>query len=202
MIRAILFDIGGVLLRTHDHSFRHNWDSKLGVSPGSVEHAVFNSEVGKAAQLGHITTQQLWQEIAGQFDLTPAESKQLQHDFWAGDVLDAELVALIRRLHGDYQTAVISNYSDILPHLINDAWQIGDAFDVLTVSSLEHVMKPDPEIYTRTLDKLDLPAEQTVFIDDFAHNIAGATALGIHGIHFTAKTNLLNELEKVGVLLP
>lgn len=202
MIRAILFDIGGVLLRTHDHSYRHNWDQKLGLPPGSVEHAVFNSDAGRAAQLGHITTPQLWQQIADRFELSALESKQLQRDFWAGDVLDEALVALIRRLHDGYKTAVISNYSDILPHLINDEWQIGDAFDLLTVSSLENVMKPDSEIYTRTLDKLNLPPEQTVFIDDFFHNIEGATHVGIHGIQFTEQLNLLDELDKLGVTLP
>ena len=202
MIKAILFDIGGVLLRTQDHSFRHKWDKALGVSPGTVEQAVFNSQMGTAAQLGQITTPALWQWLGKEFSLSDEQLAQLKHDFWAGDALDWELVSLIRQLHGRYKTAVISNYSDSLPHLIHNEWQIGDAFDLLTVSALEQVMKPDPAIYQRTLSRLDLPPEQTIFIDDFAHNIKGANDVGMAGIHFTQGVNLRYEFATFGIHTP
>lgn len=202
MIKAIIFDIGGVLLRTQDHYFRFQWDQKLAVPPGTVEQAVFNSQCGKAAQLGKMTTAELWDWIGQHFNLLPSELSQLKRDFWAGDVLDQKLVDLIYRLHKQYQTAVISNYSDILPHLINDEWQIGDAFDVLTVSADVQVMKPDPAIYKRTLAKLEVQPQEAVFIDDFGHNIQGAIEVGMRGIHFTEGVNLTDELKKFGIKIP
>lgn len=199
MIKAIIFDIGGVLLRTHDHSYRHQWDNELEVPLGTVEHTVFNSAIGKAAQLGEVTTAVLWQRVGEIFALSSAQLSQLKYDFWAGDVLDLSLVALIRNLHRTYKTAVISNYSDILPHLINDEWGMKNDFDLLTVSAHEHIMKPDPQIYKTTLQKLNLSPEQTVFIDDFAHNIKGAKDVGMHGIHFTEGVILQDELTKLGI---
>ena len=202
MIKAIIFDIGGVLLRTHDHTFRTNWDDKLNLQHGTVEHTVFNSQFGKAAQLGEITTAELWLKVGETFALSEDDLDQIKTDFWAGDVLDLSLVALIRRLHRNYVTAVISNYSDILPHLINDKWEMANDFDLLTVSAHEHVMKPNPRIYQLTLQRLNLPPQQTVFIDDFAHNIEGAKNVGMHGIHFTKGTNLDDELTKLGIEIP
>lgn len=202
MIKTIIFDIGGVLLRTEDHLYRYQWDQKLAVPPGTVEQAVFNSRYGKEAQLGHITTAELWEWIGSHFNLLPSELSQLKRDFWAGDVLDLQLVNLIHQLHKRYQTAVISNYSDILPHLINEKWQIGDAFDVITISAIERVMKPDPVIYERTLARLEVQPHEAVFIDDFRHNIQGATDTGMHGIHFREGVNLTDELTKIGVNIP
>ena len=202
MIKAIIFDIGGVLLRTHDHRPRTLWDDTLNLKHGTVEDTVFNSNFGRAAQLGEITTAELWQQVGDTFSLPKTALSRLKVDFWAGDVLDLELVALIRQLHKQYITAVISNYSDILPHLINDKWGMANDFDLLTVSAHEKVMKPDPRIYKRTLERLNLQPEQTVFIDDFAHNIQGAKDVGMHGIHFTKGVNLHHELTKLGIQIP
>lgn len=202
MIKAIIFDIGGVLLRTHDHHYRHRWDERLGLPLGTVEEVVFNSEVGQAAQLGHITTRQLWQAVGDRFNLEEGALKQLKHEFWVGDVLDSQLVALIRRLHKEYMTAVISNYSDILPHLINQEWQMASDFDLLIVSSTAGVMKPEAKIYQLAMDELGIEPEEAVFIDDFAHNIDGARAIGMRGIHFTEGVNLEDELTKLGIQIP
>ena len=43
-IRAVLFDVGGVLVRTFDHSGRQQWEARLGLPPGGAEALVLNSE--------------------------------------------------------------------------------------------------------------------------------------------------------------
>ena len=59
-IKAVIFDVGGVLLRTVSYRPRHSWDERLRLAPGSVEHLVFNSDLGTAAQLGEVTTDAHW----------------------------------------------------------------------------------------------------------------------------------------------
>ncbi len=46
-------------------------------------------------------------------------------------------------------------------------------------SAFVGMRKPDSEIYELTLERLGLPAEECLFIDDFAHNCAAAEALGM-----------------------
>jgi putative hydrolase of the HAD superfamily len=124
---------------------------------------------------------------------------QFKREFWGGDVLDEEMVDLIRQLKSRYQTAIISNATDSLRETLQTTYPIADAFDLIVVSAEEKVMKPDPEIYQRTLDRLGREAAESVFIDDFAENIAAARELGMNVIHFNPFTDLSAEFIKLGI---
>lgn len=200
MIKAVIFDIGGVLIRTTDYSHRRNWERKLGLAEWESETIVFNSEMGLKAQRGEITNEMLWQWIGQRLNLSRSELKEFQTGFWAGDETDFDLVAYIRRLRPAYQTAVISNATDSLHASLTNEHGIADAFDLIIGSAVEKVMKPDPEIYIRTLHRLGREAEEAVFIDDFLHNIIAAQALGMQTIHYQSGTDVPAELEKLGVV--
>jgi len=199
MIQAIIFDVGGVLLRTANHSYRRTWEKKLGLKEWESETIVFNSKMGQKAQRGEITHTELWRWIGSHLGLTNGDLEAFQHNFGAGDRLDMELVAMIRQLHGRYQTAIISNYHDDLRRELIHDHNIADAFDEIIISAEERVMKPDPTIYRVALERLGRKPDEVVFIDDFEHNIKGARELGMHVIHFSPATNLKNELIALGV---
>lgn len=202
MIKAIIFDVGGVLIRTNDPSPRRQWEQKLGLAERESEQIVFNSEIGQKAQCGVITDTALWDWVGQRLNLSSAELAAFRADFWAGDVLDTDLVDFIRRLRPAYQTAVISNATDGLHDSLANEHKIADAFDLIVGSAREKVMKPAPEIYQRTLQRLGRLPHEAVFIDDFAHNIQAAQELGWHTIHFRPGTNVPAELAKLGVVPP
>ena len=199
MIKAIIFDFGGVLLRTENLDGRLKWEQKLDLGYRQAEEVVFNSEMGRKAQHGAISYAELWQWVGEHFQLSPEERKQFETDFWAGDVLDQNLVQLIRDLQKNYKTALISNAFNDLRDTLENTFNIADIFDVIVISAEEGVMKPKPDLYEITLKQLGTTAEEAVFIDDFAHNIDGANAVGMAGIHFTPTINLAEELSKLGV---
>ncbi|MEJ2754163.1 MAG: HAD-IA family hydrolase, partial [Chloroflexota bacterium] len=173
MIKAIIFDVGGVLLRTEDHSYRRRWEAELGLEHGEAEEIVFNSEMGQKAQRGEISDEELWQWIGQRLELGQ-RLEAFRQDFWAGDVLDEDLVALIRSLRPRYQTAVISNATDALRDSLARKLGIADAFDVIIGSADLGIMKPSPVIYERALADLDREAQESLFIDDFQHNVTAA----------------------------
>ena len=199
MIKAIIFDIGGVIVRTADHSSRRQWEKKLGLAEWESETIVFNSEMGTKAQCGAITDAALWQWVGQRLHLNGSELGAFRAGFWAGDVLDSELVDFIRTLRPHYQTAVISNATDNLQNALTNQFRIADAFDLIVGSATEKVMKPDPRIYQRTLERLGRQPAEAVFIDDFAHNIQAAQALGMATIHFRPGTDVPTELENLGI---
>lgn len=201
MIKAIIFDFGGVLLRTESLNGRLCWEQKLGLGYRQAEEIVFNSEMGRKAQHGKISYAALWQWVGQHFQLSTEELAQFEADFWAGDVLDQNLVQLIRDLKKRYKTALISNAFNDLRDTLENTFNIANLFDVIVISSEEGVMKPKPDLYKITLEHLGISAAEAVFIDDFAHNIEGAHALGMAGIHFTPDLDLENELAKLGVSL-
>lgn len=202
MIKAVIFDFGGVILRTQDWHGRGKWEQKLGLAENELEAIVFNSDMGRRAQLGHVSYAEHWSRLGQHFNLSAAEQKGLEADFWAGDVLDVELVTLIRQLKTNHKTGLISNAFDDLRVSLTNHFHIDDAFDVIVISGEEGIMKPDARLYQIALDRLGVAPHESIFIDDFRHNIEGAQAVGMAGIHYSPTTNLVAELEKFGVMLP
>jgi 2-haloacid dehalogenase len=75
-----------------------------------------------------------------------------------------------------------------------------DRFRDVVVSGDEKLTKPDAAIYRLALDRFGLAPEQAVFIDDNAANVAGANALGIHGLHFSDSAAFRADLVRLGML--
>ncbi len=199
MIKAIIFDVGGVLLRTFDPSPRQRWEERLGLNPGDAEILVFNSERGRMAQRGEIAEEAHWQWVGDELGLSAPALAQFRRDFWGGDRLDTQLVQTIRQLRPHYQTGIISNAMDGLRHILHTKYPIADAFDDIVVSAEEGIMKPDAGIFTLALTRLGRAPQESVFIDDMAANVAGAQAAGLFAIHFTPATDLLAELTHLGI---
>ncbi|MBK5109691.1 MAG: HAD-IA family hydrolase, partial [Anaerolineales bacterium] len=127
--------------------------------------------------------------------LTGAEIEQVQADFWAGDVLDEDLVNLLRDLRPIYETVLLSNAWDDLRKMIVDDWQIDDAFDRLVISAEIGLVKPDLAIYQWLISQLGMAPSKAVFVDDFLHNIEGARAAGFQVIHFRSPDQAQDELQ-------
>ena len=198
-IRAAIFDIGGLLVRTHDQSGRLAWERRLGLPPGGAEATVLNSPMGHRAQRGEISDAELWNwagEVLGLGDDLP----QFKIDFWRGDAADADLVNLIRRLRPRYRTAVISNATDALLATL-EGYGLLELFDLVVGSAYEGIMKPTPAIYRIALDRLGVAAEESVFVDDAPANVAAAAALGMAAIRFTPDLDLESTLARLGLTL-
>ncbi len=200
MIQAVIFDIGGVLVRTTDYSGRRHWEQRLGLSSGELEAIVFDSEMGTKAQSGQITDTALWEWVGETLGLQEERDK-LYEAFWGGDTLNEPLLNLIRQLRPRYQTAVISNATDALLLTLSERYAIADLFDLIIGSAAQQIMKPDPRIYEHTLQQLGRKAEETVFIDDAPRNIEGARNVGMWAIHYTPEVDVAAELSKLGVIL-
>jgi putative hydrolase of the HAD superfamily len=199
MIKTVIFDVGGVLVRTEDYRGRRSWEERLGLSEGGAEQIVFNSEMGLRAQRGAITDAELWVWVGHHLMLSEGKLDSFREAFWSGDVLDQAMVKLIRRLRPRYQTAIISNATDALNSRLKVEYAIADAFDLIVGSAEEKVMKPNPIIFERTLTRLARRPSETVFIDDFKVNVLAAQDLGMHVIHFIPGTDLASELANLGV---
>ncbi len=198
-IRAVIFDVGGVLVRTQDPRPRAELERRLGLAPGASEVLVFSGELGTRAQLGEVRAEELWRSVQTQLGLDEAGLADFRREFFGGDRLDTALVDYVRALRPRYRTAIISNAMDNLQASLSTEYPLADAFDLIVGSAYERVMKPDAAIYTCTLARLGCAADEAVFVDDFARNIAGARAVGMHALHYTAGMDVPAELAKLGV---
>ncbi|MEM7537253.1 MAG: HAD family phosphatase [Chloroflexota bacterium] len=199
MIKAIIFDVGGVLIRTEDWTPRHSLEDRLELARGQADELFYNGEMGTKAQMGEITEAELWGWIQRHLQLSDADLALFQREFVAGDQLDTNIITYIHKLHTRYQTAIISNARDTLLRDVTELYPMADAFDLIVGSAYERIMKPDAQIFLRTLERLGCQPEEAVFIDDAPRNIDGARAVGLHAIHFTPQTDLPAELAALGV---
>jgi putative hydrolase of the HAD superfamily len=191
----LIFDFGGVLMKTVDYAPRLAWDDRLGLPHGSVERVVHNSGTWRQAQTGQMLVEDYWQDVAATLKLDAADLTALRRDFYAGDRLDAALVDLLRGYRADgFQIALLSNDSSELDAKLQ-ALGITDLFDPLVISAHIGVMKPDARAYEITLARLGRPAPETIFVDDMPANIAAASALGIHALRYVAGMDLDGALE-------
>src|SRR4030042_623990 len=82
-IRAIIFDLGGVLLRTADFTPRVQLANRFGMSRHELEELIFGGESGDQAQRGEITVQQHWANLAVKIHCSDKELKSLGGGFFA-----------------------------------------------------------------------------------------------------------------------
>ena len=111
-----------------------------------------------------------------------------------------EMIDLMRDLRGrGLRMALLTNnvreweprWRSLLP-------EIDEVFDVVVDSAFVGMRKPEPEIYTLTLDRLGdgLEASECVFVDDIDLNCQAASELGMTAVHFVDTEQARAEIER------
>ncbi len=195
MIKAIIFDLGGVLI---------DWN------PRYVYRTVFDTEEKAEWFIQNICSLD-WNEKqdAGYLIATAVEEKvaefpewekeiRIYYDRWT-EMLKGpihETVDLFRQLKekGKYKFYALTNWSAELFPVALEKYDFLHWFDGRVVSGEEKTRKPFPEIYQVLLDRYDVKVEEALFIDDNLRNIDAAKELGFNCIHFQNAKDLETQL--------
>lgn len=196
MIKALISDFGGVLVRTRADGSRRALEQRLGLLPNTIDARVFSSDLSLKAMCGEVGEDELWRTLERELDLPRFGMtwQEFQREFFVEDFLDEELVALIRSVRPALKTGLISNAWDGLREVLRTRVPIADAFDVLVISAEEKVAKPDPRIYHLALQRLGVQPHEAIFLDDFIENIHAANALGLIGVHFQSSVQAQRDI--------
>jgi epoxide hydrolase-like predicted phosphatase len=196
-IRAVVWDLGGVILRTLDWSGRIRWEERLKLEPFALSELVFKSGTARKASVGKANAADVWQWIGEHLGIEERQLIEMERDFWSGDELDENLIAFIRRLRPKYKTGLLSNGWPDTSRALDSEWLIADAFDAIVVSADVGMVKPDPRIYHLILERLNVSPAHAVLIDDFEENINGARQVGMHAIHFQSPEQAISALRSL-----
>lgn len=196
MIKAIVFDIGGVLVRTEDRSGRQYLENKYHLSPGGTDKLVFESKAAKESTIGLMSVDAVWAHVAKTLELSEEELHEFKQKFWQGDQLDHALIDFLMSLGKDYQTALLSNaFKDSRTYLANEYNIIeGQTIDLLLLSAELGVAKPDLKIFQILANALRCDYTEILFVDDFKENIDAAKELGIQTIWYQPGMDLINKM--------
>ena len=200
-IDTIIFDLGGVLI---------DWN------PEYVYREVFNGDQDKVDWfLNNICTSEwnveqdagrTFKEATNQLvDQYPQYEEWIRifYDRWE-DMLGGpikETVKLLDQLKESnlYKLYALTNWSAESFHVALERFDFLKQFEGIIVSGEEKTRKPFSKIYEITLDRYQLIAGKSIFIDDNFENIQTAKKLGINAIHFKNTKQLENDLSNFGI---
>jgi HAD superfamily hydrolase (TIGR01509 family) len=194
MIKAIIFDFGRVISAQKPPSLFRSYEEDLGLAANTINLIMFRSQAWQEALFGRKTAEEFWYAVGPELGLSTREKiDAFRRRYHADEAINERVVKLIRRLHGHFELAVLSNSPPGLARWLAD-WNILDLFDVVFCSGDEGFLKPDPAAFSLTLDRLGVEPKEAVFIDDTIDHVQAARSLGLRGIVFTTGDSLANEL--------
>jgi epoxide hydrolase-like predicted phosphatase len=196
-IKAVIFDLGGVLVRTEFPEVRRRLELRMGLEPGTVGRAIWGSKEWELAQIGALSYEEYWKSVGAALGLSsPQEIADFRREYFSADRVDQELVRLIKELRSRYKIGLLSNAPDKLGVWLENEWGIKHLFDAIVYSADVGMVKPDPRIYQLTLERLAVEPSEALFVDDYSRNIEAALALGMRAILFTSTKALEEDLKQ------
>jgi len=196
-IRAVVFDIGGVLEITPDLGVHRQWEARLGLPAGELGERM--GDVWLAGGLGTITLDDVHQAIRDRLGLDEEQLAAYMADTWREylGTANTELIEYARGLRPRYRTGILSNSFVGAREREQAAYGFEDLVDEIVYSHEAGKAKPDPRIYALACARLGTRPEETVFVDDVDLCVAGAREAGIHAVHYRDNTQAIAEIEKL-----
>lgn len=194
-IKAIIWDLEGVILRTNEGSISASLARLLQVPEEQVRPALF-SDFNDRVDLGEYTQEDFWDFILETAGRPPEYKQRLRDFFFEGFFIDQELLTDVHNYHKYVKTCLFSNFSDELRPMMKSHWQVNGAFDEILISCEIGMIKPQPAAFQYALKRLGCQAGETIFIDDRVRNVEGAQAAGIHAILYTDRLEMNNQITK------
>ncbi len=198
-IRAVVFDIGGVLELAPSGgeptagfpALIAAWDERLSLAPGELDARIsaLGSRLrreGKDGALGTCTEEEWLAELQQAIGMEPAQLDAFMRDHWDVylGVPNSALIAYFAALRPRYRTALLSNSFVGARREERERYHFDAIADLIVYSHEEGIAKPDPRIFARTCERLGVQPAETVFLDDFPGHVAAARELGMQAILF------------------
>jgi epoxide hydrolase-like predicted phosphatase len=195
-IRAVVFDIGGILEITPDTGLFTNWEKQLSLQPGELSKR-FDRGPWEDGALREYTDEELQKSLIEHVGMTEAQADAFWSDFWVwylGTPND-ELIAYFRDLRPRYQTALLSNSFAGARAREQELYHFAELTDLIIYSHEVGVAKPERRIYELTCERLGAQPGEMIFLDDAPLNVTAAREFGIHAVLFQNNEQAIAEIQ-------
>lgn len=182
MVRNIIFDLGGVVLgRDFDRC------DAIALRCLSFLRGEQFPQCWTDFDRGVVSREQVARDLASLSGDSPQQVLAYIEAACGALTAFAPTVSLIRRLHAaGYPLYVLSNMPDDFWQVIRH-FEVFDYFSGVVISSVEHLVKPDPAFFRLLLDRYGLQAQESLFVDDKFTNLQAAKAIGFQTFHFLGR---------------
>jgi putative hydrolase of the HAD superfamily len=201
MIRAVIFDIGGVIVDFSNDEDYYPYLSK--VSGASIRRIkkVIEGRLWVLLDKDRICQREFDRIVASKLGI---EEKQVlwYESYRRTGKVNRRVIGDVRRLSKNYETAYLSNVDlSRYSYTLKLMEPYAKLFDYKFASCYIHKRKPDKEAFRYVLAKMKARAGETLFIDNQEDNVAGARRAGLRAILFRDSGDLEKRLRKLGVRL-
>ena len=195
-IRAVVFDIGGVLEITPHTGWVEKWEARLHLSPGELGKRL--SEGWEDGSVGKLSAEEVAQHVAKSMGIDQEQAKALMADFWQEYLgeLNSELAAYFASLRPRYHTALLTNSFPGAREKEQERYHFDQMCDLLVYSHEEEFAKPDRRMFALTCERLGVQPTEMIFLDDHERPVVAARALGIHAILFRDTAQAIAAIEE------
>jgi putative hydrolase of the HAD superfamily len=204
VIRAVVSDFGGVLTSPIAGSFQIFAD-RIGISLDAIGtalrtvaerdgvHPLYELECGRMTEESFVAamtatlSEQLGREIA---------MESFAEHYFAGLEPNAPMIELMATLRDEgYRMALLTNNVREWEARWRAMAPIEEIFELVVDSAFVGMRKPDPEIFALTVQRLGVPAEQCLFVDDFEHNCEAAREAGMTAVVYREPEQAIAEID-------
>jgi epoxide hydrolase-like predicted phosphatase len=196
-IKAVIFDIGGVLLHNTGHEKERTWETQAGLPEGAIFKYINRSGLGNAATRGQLSRQELWSKVSEHFKIDLAQIRTFEANLVDAEVLNTELAEFLQSLRPKYKTALLSNAWPGTREAFNQKYGLDKLVDLQIFSAEEGTLKPETKFYQLALIRLQVRGYETVFLDDNAVNVDAADLFGMRSIHYRNNEQAIKEIKRV-----
>lgn len=185
MIRALIFDCFGVLYQGSRSYLYDIVPRGRHAELIDLNHASDHGFIGYADYLAQVS------ELSGR----PAA--ELEREFKNAHRRNDALVQAVKNFKSSYKIGLLSNVGpEVMERLFPVSEQV-ELFDAVVLSCDVASVKPHPEMYEKILERLDVQPHEAIMLDDIDDNVAGARAVGMHGVEFVSTEQTLEKIHEI-----
>ncbi len=191
MIKAVIFDLGGVVFKGSVKGFQKK-AKKLGFELKKGSETCFDEKL----LLGQCSIRQALERVFEK-KLSDEEFIELAKIYLGNWQLDEAVLEYAKALKKRCKVAILSNSEKSYEEKYYEV--LKKVFSPILYSHRERMIKPDKEFFELALKKLGVQAEEAVMVDDARENEKPCRQLGIHFVQFKNLEKLRKDLELHGV---
>jgi HAD superfamily hydrolase (TIGR01509 family) len=194
MIKAVVFDVGGVLEIVDDATWPQRWSQRWQAVGAGV-----GSEPEGTGLGDNPTEDQVRERYRRQFGLTQRQADQMMADLWDSYCgrLDVEMRDFVAGLRPRYRTAILSNSWDGARREEQRRYDFAGLVDTIVYSHEVGVAKPDPAVYALTAARVDARPQEIVFLDDSPACVDAARVAGWRAVRHVDTATSIAQLSAI-----
>jgi HAD superfamily hydrolase (TIGR01509 family) len=199
VIRNVVFDVGGVLVRLRYQGFI-DYMSGAGVDMSDLPAWLARIDL-EAHERGEVSGAQMIERMAG-MARRPIDPRELERRWLDLFERADDMFELARRLMDQHRVYLLSNAGDLHWRFLDEQYGLERLTHGAIASFQVGTAKPSASIYREAERRFALEPQATVFVDDLAPNVRGAQACGWHAIRHRSATDTRQRLRELGVQVP